>query len=84
MTPDTLARVQQRVAAYLKIPIERVEADASLEDLGLDSMGALELVFELEEEFHIAVPNERAREFTTVRVVCDGIEAIQKTSAASR
>ena len=81
MSPDTLTKVSQIIAKYLDIPIERVEADAKLEDLGLDSLGALELIFEIEEEFKILVPNERAAEFKTVRAVCEGVEALVKTVA---
>ena len=68
------------VRQYLAIPLEKIEAESKLEDLGLDSLGSLELIFELEEEFHIAVPNERATEFTTVRAVCDGVESLQQSS----
>ena len=40
-------------------------------------LGALELVFEIEERFKVKVPDERIPEFRTVRAVCDGIEALQ-------
>ena len=81
MTADTLARVRQIIAKYLDIPEDRIQDDSRLEELGVDSLGALELVFEIEEEFKIAVPNERAAEFTTVRAVCEGIETQQKATA---
>ena len=81
MTSETYPRVRQLIATYLRIPIEQVDVDSSLEELGLDSMGALELIFEIEEEFKILVPNERAAEFSSVRAVCNGIESLQKVSA---
>lgn len=77
MTPDSFERVRRLVAGYLKIAPEGIEPDSSLESLGLDSLGALELAFELEEEFEVRVPDERIPEFKTVRAVCDGIEALR-------
>ncbi|MFI5183847.1 MAG: acyl carrier protein [Vicinamibacteria bacterium] len=77
MTTDTLGRVRGLVAQYLKIPADTIGEDAKLDELGLDSLGALELVFEIEEEFKVKVPDERIPEFRTVRAVCDGIEALR-------
>jgi acyl carrier protein len=77
MTPDTLERVRRLIAGYLKIPAETIGEDSKLDELGLDSLGALELVFEIEEEFGIKVPDERIPELRTVRAVCDGIEALR-------
>jgi acyl carrier protein len=84
MTAETYARVSAIIARYIAIPVEKVEADSRLEDLGIDSLGALELIFQLEEEFKILVPNERASEFTTVRAVCDGIESLQGMAAPAQ
>jgi len=81
MTPDTLARVRGIIASYLHIPEEQVGADVALESLGVDSLGALELVFQIEEAFGVSVPDERIPDFKTVRAICDGIEALQKASA---
>jgi acyl carrier protein len=77
MMTDTLERVRSLLAAYLKIPAESIGEDSKLDELGLDSLGALELVFEIEEEFKIKVPDEKIPEFRTVRAVCDGIEALR-------
>jgi len=84
MTSDTFERVRAIIAKHAERAIEQVQADASLEeDLGLDSLGALEVIFEIEEEFKILVPNERAAEFKSVRSVCDGIEALQRAAATA-
>ena len=81
MTPETLARVRGIIASYLHVHEEQVGADMELESLGVDSLGALELVFQIEEAFGISVPDDRIRDFKSVRAVCDGIEALQKASA---
>ena len=77
MTTDTLERVRRLLAGYLKIPAETIGEDSKLDELGLDSLGGLELVFEIEEEFRIKVPDEKIPEFRTVRAVCEGIEALR-------
>lgn len=77
MTPDTLERVRRLIGGYLKIAPEAIGEDSKLEELGLDSLGSLELVFEIEEEFKIKVPDDQIRELRTVRAVCDGIEALR-------
>jgi len=77
MTPDTLERVRRLIAAYLKIAPATIGEDSRLDELGLDSLGALELVFEIEEEFKIKVPDDRIPELRTVRAVCDGVETLR-------
>jgi acyl carrier protein len=77
MSADTLERVRGLLARQLRVPPESIGEDASLEELGLDSLGALELVFEIEEEFQVKVPDERIKELRTLRAVCDGVEALQ-------
>ena len=77
MTTDTFEGVRGLIAGYLKIPLESIGVDSKLDDLGLDSLGALELVFEIEERFKVKVPDEKIPEFRTVRAVCDGIEALR-------
>ena len=83
MSHDTFSRVRVRIARYLSLPLDQVQEDSRLDDLGVDSLAALELIFEFEEEFNIAVPNERAAEFATVRALCDGIESLQKAPVSS-
>lgn len=76
MSTDTFVRVRSILARHLEIPEESVGEDSSLADLGLDSLGALEFVFDVEEEFKVSVPDDRLAEFKTVRAVCEGIETL--------
>jgi acyl carrier protein len=83
MNAEVYERVRKAIALHADVPVDKVGPEAKLDELGLDSLGALELIFQLEEEFQIVVPNERAAEFTTVRAIVDGIEALQKGSPAT-
>lgn len=40
-----------------EVDTEKVTLDANLEDLGIDSMDVVEIIFDLEETFDIDVPN---------------------------
>ncbi len=73
---DALAeRVMEIIAESQHIPRERISPDSSFEELGMDSLGSLALVYELEEEFNISIPNEEAMMLRTVR---QAIESLRK------
>ena len=50
------ALLAEQVAKVLRLPVERVERHASIYDLGMDSLMAVELHMAVEEQFHIHVP----------------------------
>jgi acyl carrier protein len=49
-------QVRQIIAKELKIPIERLTPETSLQDLGAASLDSIEIVFALEEQFDIDIP----------------------------
>jgi acyl carrier protein len=58
---------------------ERVMLSSSfVDDLGLDSLDIVELIMELEEEFHIQVPDDEARRIKTVSGAIRYIEERRK------
>ena len=44
-------------------------------DLGIDSLGLAETVADIEDKFHIAIPDEALRDYDTVDSVARAIEA---------
>ncbi len=63
------------------VDAEKVTLDANLEDLGIDSMAVVEIIFDLEETFDIDVPNPGDAEgdnmnFTTVDDVINSIKTL--------
>jgi acyl carrier protein len=83
MSRETFNRVREIVARYLNVVPEGIGEDAPLSELGLDSLGALEVVFEIEEAFHISIPDDRVTEFGTLRAACDAIEALRGAPSPS-
>jgi acyl carrier protein len=49
-------QVRQIIAKGLKIPVERLTPETSLQDLGVASLDSIEIVFALEEKFDIDIP----------------------------
>ncbi len=65
--PDEITeRVLDRIASLKRIPVEQVSICGSLEDLGLDSLDAINLLFDLENKFSISIPDEEVRSIRTL------------------
>ena len=64
------ARIIMELAKIKKKKPENIQKQARLiEDLDIDSLDALDLIFQLEEEFAIEIPPEHQLEFSTVQDV---------------
>jgi acyl carrier protein len=64
---DAIDDVRSIIAQSLKIPVERLEPDTRLDELGAESLDVIEIVFALEEKFDISIPF-KADEGTRVTV----------------
>lgn len=53
---------------------ELISIEQSFEDLGLDSLDAVELISDLEDEFSVTLPNIELQQIKTIRQAVDGIE----------
>lgn len=74
---DTLTqRVISIIAHTQNIPVEQISDESSFEELGIDSLGGLSIVFELENEFNISIPNEDALLISNVRQLVDNLEKL--------
>ena len=57
---DTLAKLRELLHRDFDIPVEKLTRDASLEDLEIDSLRMIEILFCVEEAFGITVPADAA------------------------
>jgi acyl carrier protein len=54
---DSIAdEIRQIIAKALKIPIEQLTPQSRLQDLGVESLDMIEIIFALEEKFDINIP----------------------------
>lgn len=72
---DIARKITDALAGYIKNKSMKVEGSSQLrEELGLDSMDTIELVFQLEESFNIQISDDEIMEFKTVDHVVQYIE----------
>ena len=72
---ELFEKMKKLIADRLEIEEEKIAMDSSFrQDLGADSLDTYELVYAIEEELGITIPDEKANEFNTVR---DALEFIQ-------
>ena len=75
---ELFEKIQKMIVEKLDIDPEKVTLDASFRnDLGADSLDTYELVYAIEEELGVSIPDEKANEFETVRDAYDFIKAEQ-------
>ena len=84
MSDEIVQRVLKVIATSKRIPLETVTIDSEFQQLSIDSMDAVEILFALENEFDINIPDEEVRTVRNVRQMCEGVERLvdAKSSAA--
>ena len=75
---STFDRLQALMQKKYSVEPERVTPEATLESLGLDSLDLIELLFEVEEEFNIRVPQDGGSELRTATVqdIVDSVDRL--------
>lgn len=58
---DTLQQLQQLIVAKFGIDAELLTAERPMSEFGLDSLSLIELLFSIEEELGITIPEERSQ-----------------------
>ena len=71
--PERVIRV---IAETQKIPVGGVSAESTFQQLGIDSLDGLNILFALEEEFGVDVPDDAGKQFASVRQIVEGIEQL--------
>lgn len=76
MSDDVLNRVIKVIAETQRIPADGITADSSFEALGIDSLDGINLIFGIENEFNVNVPDDAAKSIRTVRDMVEGVERL--------
>jgi acyl carrier protein len=82
MSEDLIQRVLKAIATSKRIPLETVTIDSEFQQLEIDSMDAVEILFALENEFEINIPDDEVRNVRNVRQMCEGVERLVAAKAA--
>jgi acyl carrier protein len=79
MSDAVAGKIIAMLAAIKHVPAEGITLDSSLQEMGIDSLDTFTLLFDLENEFHITIPDEEAK---SIRTVNDVVEGVKKLIAA--
>lgn len=72
--PDIERQIIEIVQKEKDVPAEMLVPGTLLADAGIDSLDALTILFAIEEQFHIAIPDDRAR---AAKTFGDLVEIVQ-------
>lgn len=73
MLQDT---VFKEISAYLKCQPEDISLDTRLDELGIDSLGAITIMYELEDRLDVEIPNEVFDKLTIVNDIVNQLELL--------
>ena len=74
-TPDTFFEKIATILSTKKgIDKESILIESSFEELGLDSLDAVELISDLEDEFNVTIPNVELQSIKTIQQAVDGLQ----------
>jgi len=72
---NTLETVQGMLTDEFKLPAARLVPEARLEDLGVDSLNQIDLIFKLEDRFNLKIKDD-ARKLVTIQDVVSYIDEL--------
>ena len=81
---NTLETIKQHAAQEFEVKNEEVDVDAPFEQIGIDSLGLVEFIFELEDKFDIRLDASKADGLKTLRDLANHIDELitQKATCA--
>ncbi|MGA2613255.1 MAG: phosphopantetheine-binding protein [Spirochaetia bacterium] len=79
MTDEMIGRVISCVAKTQKLPPETVTIDSKFEELGIDSLDGVNILYALETEFNVSIPDEGVLGIKSVR---EAVEQLDKLLSA--
>jgi acyl carrier protein len=73
MTDELISRVTGVIAKTQHLPPESVTIDSTFEELKIDSLDGINILFALESEFDLDIPDQAAKQIRSVRAMVEGI-----------
>ena len=74
MTEPIFEKIATILSTKKGIDREQIFIESSFEDLGLDSLDAVELISDLEDEFNVTIPNMELQSIKTIQQAVDGLQ----------
>ncbi|RLJ16396.1 histidine kinase [bacterium endosymbiont of Escarpia laminata] len=73
MSLDIEAVVVSAIATQKQLDTASIKRESRLQDLGVSSLDAITIVYEVEEAFDVEIPNAELEKLETVGDIVDGI-----------
>ena len=70
------AHVIRVIAQTQRIPIDSISPDSTFEQLKIDSLDGINIVFAIENEFGINIPDEGVRNMRSIRETVEGVRRL--------
>jgi acyl carrier protein len=85
MTDTTQQQVFDIIAKQAKIDVATIKPESTLKDLGIASLEAIELIFDIEEHFNITFPDQQGANFDsdTAQSLVDAVQKALDEKAAA-
>jgi acyl carrier protein len=80
---NTLSTITEFAAKKFGREASTIDADVAFDQLGADSLGLLEFLFELEDHFNVVIPQEDALKAKNLRALAALIDHLVATASAS-
>lgn len=71
LSSTAFEKVAEIIAKTTNCNVEDIKFDSNLRELGVDSLSTLTILFDLEEEFDLVIPNEIIPTILTVNDILD-------------
>jgi acyl carrier protein len=76
MPNDLTARVIDVLTATQRLEPGRVTPDSTFEQLGIDSLDGMNIIFAIENEFGVDIPDDALPSLRSVRDIAEGLEKL--------
>jgi acyl carrier protein len=76
MSDELTQRILNVIATSQKLAPEKVTVDSTFEELGIDSLDGVNILFALESEFNVDIPDEGVQGIRSVRQMLEALEKL--------
>lgn len=76
MTNEMIGRVISCVAKCQKLPPEKISIDTKFEDLGIDSLDGVNILYALETEFNLSIPDDGVLGIKSVKEAAEALDKL--------
>lgn len=73
--------LKESIARQKMLAVEDISLDSSLDELDISSLDAISLVFDIEDQYGVEVPNEELKKLRTVGDIVEGVDQLLSAQA---